>query len=177
MCLKCVQWKHAKQMVPLPSMFLTCSYLFPGAFAPSMRYENSIPLTYPDQSDPSRTKSHRQAGSTTAFVAPQHQTPLLNPHAIPPTWGPPFTNPGIPGEPPQDNFQPEESGPKLDPRYTGVCDSKPEDPECSDPDELNQMDFNRRAIWLGRWFALHYTAWVSDIREKIGWLQGIRRSM
>ena len=35
MCLKCVQWKHARQMVPLPSMFLTCSYLFPGAFAPS----------------------------------------------------------------------------------------------------------------------------------------------
>ena len=36
MCLKCVQWKHARQMVPLPSMFLTCSYLFPGAFTPSV---------------------------------------------------------------------------------------------------------------------------------------------
>ena len=36
-----------------------------------------------------------------------------------------------------------------------------------DPEVIRKMDFEERAIWLGKWFGLHYAAWVSafEIRE------------
>ena len=74
MCLKCVQWKHARQMVPLPSMFLTCSYLFPGAFAPS---ENSIaePSSRNSSTEPSSQNSSTEPSSQNSFTEASAQTP------------------------------------------------------------------------------------------------------
>jgi len=37
MYMKCIWWEHAREMGPVPSMFLTCSHLFPEALAPSVR--------------------------------------------------------------------------------------------------------------------------------------------
>ena len=54
----------------------------------------------------------------------------------------------------------------MDPRYTGSCDSKPEDLECLDPEIIKKMDFRERPIWLGRWFGLHYAPWVSEFNMK-----------
>ena len=36
MCFTCVWWLHHRQMVPVPTMFLRCSYPFPGTLAPSV---------------------------------------------------------------------------------------------------------------------------------------------
>jgi len=35
-CSICVWWLHFREMDSVPSMFLTCSYLFPEALAPSV---------------------------------------------------------------------------------------------------------------------------------------------
>jgi len=35
MSFTCVWWLHHRQSVPVPTMFLRCSHLFPGALAPS----------------------------------------------------------------------------------------------------------------------------------------------
>ena len=105
-------------------------------------------------------------------IAPQHHTPFPPLGAtIPSGWGPSFANPEILGEQPEADFQPEDNDPKMDPRYTGSCDHKPEDPECVDLDIVKKMEFEERAIWLGRWFALHYTPWVSefDMKELAGY--------
>jgi hypothetical protein len=56
---------------------------------------------------------------------------------------------------------------KQDPRTTGRCDLGIEvDPACFDPEAVKEMEFEERAIWLGKWFALHYAAWVSEFDMK-----------
>ena len=114
------------------------------------------------QSDPPRTKSHKQATSTTTLAPSRHQTPPPHLSTAPPPWGPLFANPEILGESLENDFQFDVNNPKMDPRYTGICDPKPEDPECLDPDDLKWMVSEQRAIWLGRWFALHYAAGVLE---------------
>lgn len=81
--------------------------------------------------------------------------------ATSPGWGLPFANPEILGEPPEVDFQLDDDDPKLDPRYTGGADFKPEDPECFDPDVLKGIESEYLGTWLGKWFAHHYAAWVS----------------
>jgi len=49
----------------------------------------------------------------------------------------------------------------MDPRYTGKSDNKLEAPECFDPEVVEGMEFEAWAIWLGKWFAHHYAAWIS----------------
>ena len=43
MYMKCIWWEHAREMGPVPSMFLTCSHPFPEALAPSVIF-NAIRL-------------------------------------------------------------------------------------------------------------------------------------
>ena len=131
-------------------------------------FSGSLELfAYLGQLNPSpHNKSDKQT-MPAASVAPQHDNPLLSSHAIIPSgWGPSFANPEILGEPLEVDFQLEDDSPRMDPRYTGSCDTKPEDPECVDPDILKRMEFEERAVWLGRWFALHYAPWVSDFNLK-----------
>ena len=52
---------------------------------------------------------------------------------------------------------------KLDSRYAGDWNLTIEDPECFNPDIVKQMEFEDRAIWLGKWFAHHYAPWVMEI--------------
>lgn len=102
-----------------------------------------------------------------ASVPPQHKTPPPSSHAVIPSgWGPSFANPEILGEPLEADFQPEDDNPRMDPRYTGSCDNKPEDIECVDPEVPKKMELEERAVWLGRWFVLHYTPWVSEFDMK-----------
>jgi len=133
---------------------------------PPFTDEILTPLTHLGQSDPSRTKPRKRVAPTTALVPPQPQAPPPHSPTTPTAWGPSFANPEVLGEPPEEDFQPDNNSPKMDSRYTGICDNKPEDPECSDPDDLGQVQFNRRAIWLGRWFALHYAAWVLEFHMR-----------
>ena len=42
MCLKCSEGKHGREMVPVLSMFLTCSHPFPGVLAPSVKTTTRI---------------------------------------------------------------------------------------------------------------------------------------
>ena len=119
------------------------------------------------QSNPSpRTKSQKQTTSVASAAAPRQQTPLPPSRVIPSSWGPSFANPEILGDPPEDDFQLEVDNPKLDSRYTGICDKEPEDPECLNSDVIKKMEFRQRAMWLGRWFGLHYAAWVEDFDMK-----------
>jgi len=71
------------------------------------------------------------------------------------------------GEPPEDEFEEDPDDPKVDPRYTGCTDNKLEDnPDCYDSEAIKEMEFEQRAIWLGKWFAQHYAAWVSAFSMK-----------
>ena len=106
--------------------------------------------------------------TSAALVPPQHQTPPPSSHTIPSGWGPSFANPEILGELPDDDLslEDEDGNPRMDPRYTGNCDYKPEDPKCVDPTIIRKMELEERAVWLGRWFALHYAPWVSEFDMK-----------
>ncbi|KAF9787453.1 hypothetical protein BJ322DRAFT_724064 [Thelephora terrestris] len=77
---------------------------------------------------------------------------------------PPFPNPEVLGDTPEPEYEPE--GIEADPQYTGGCEKELENNDCSDPDEINKMEFEDRAIWLGKWFAHHYAAWVEDFEMK-----------
>lgn len=119
----------------------------------SSHIETVISLTWLPRTKPNKP--------TTTTVAPQHETPLPPSCAIP--LGLSFANPEIFGEPPEADFQPEDADPKMDPRYTGKFEDKPEDPECLDPEVLEEMSAHARAVWLGRWFAQHYGPWVTEL--------------
>ena len=79
MCLKCVQWKHARQMVPLPSMFLTCSYLFPGAFAPSVKKNLLTPSMVPDWERPTPPAYSSRCAANPSSVEPTPAIPVSTP--------------------------------------------------------------------------------------------------
>ena len=81
--------------------------------------------------------------------------------------GPAFANPEILGDPPEADFRNEDGeNMKVDPRFTGRCDTMLENSAC-DPEVIKEMEFEEQAIWLGKWFAHHYAAWVSkfDMKE------------
>ena len=54
-----------------------------------------------------------------------------------------------------------------------------EDTDCVDPDTIKDMELEERALWLGKWFAHHYGAWVSEFDmkelENYDWNEGILR--
>ena len=52
---------------------------------------------------------------------------------------------------------------ELDAPYNGHCDQTVEDPKCFNgaPNIIKEMEFKKRACWMGKWFAHHYSAWVS----------------
>lgn len=115
----------------------------------------------------SRIGSGRQAVSASTSAASRHQDHRAPSPILIPPHGLTFANPEILGDPPEadfDNNDPENM--KMDPRSTGRCDQGTEDDECFDPAAIEKMEFEERAIWLGKWFALHYAAWVSEFDMK-----------
>lgn len=81
---------------------------------------------------------------------------------------PTFANPDILGEPLEEDFEqdPNATVMKLDPRSTGRCDQTPEADACHDLEVIEEMEFEEWATWLGKWFAHHYAAWVSEFDMK-----------
>ena len=74
----------------------------------------------------------------------------------------PATQPDSPpGEPDADSEDSDNARP--DQRYTGHCDLEVEQQDCFNPDMVREMEFEDRAIWMGKWFAHHYAAWVSSL--------------
>ena len=70
MCTKCSCWEHVKQSVPVLAMFLTCSYLFPGTLASSVREEAISPaelISIDIEGDGGGDRLTREAGSTRRF--------------------------------------------------------------------------------------------------------------
>lgn len=79
----------------------------------------------------------------------------------------PYPNPEVLGEPPYVEFQNEDpEDMRCHPGCTGVCDTSPTDEESINPDAIREMEFDEQATWLGKWFAHHYAAWVSEFDMK-----------
>lgn len=100
-------------------------------------------------SAPSQQKTHRPP----TRYAPQQGLAFVNPEFL-----------GDTSEPESDHEDAENV--KTATRYTGRSDQIAEDPECSDPEAIKGMQFSDRAMWLGKWFAHHYAAWVSEFDMK-----------
>lgn len=97
-------------------------------------------------------------------VTPRHQQSHVSPRI--PHFGTPGINPQIFGDPPEEDWQYDPDDPRLDPRYTGSTDRLLEDEACFDPDAIKEMEFRKRALWLGKWFAHHYAPWVTSFEMK-----------
>ena len=133
-------------------------------------------LAYPDQPGPSHHVHHayhagpskQAAAAATLDTSSREETPIHPPtHIVPQEWRLPFANPEILGEPLEIQFRNEDGdNPKVDPRYTGGCERGNEDQACFDLEVIKNMEFEDRAIWLGKWFAHHYTAWVLEFDMK-----------
>ncbi|KAF9789539.1 hypothetical protein BJ322DRAFT_1018158 [Thelephora terrestris] len=106
--------------------------------------------------------SHTQTTPTTSAVQPQQtRRPIPSRHSGKLL---PFPHPEVLGEPPEVEYDHENM--QTDPRYTGGFERNLENQECSDPDAIKEMECEERAIWLGKWFAHHYAAWVEDFELK-----------
>ena len=133
-------------------------------------------LAYPDQPGPSRHvccayhagPSKQATAAATLDTSLHEETPIHPPtHIVPQEWRLLFANPEILGEPPEIQFCNEDGdNPKVDPHYTGGCEQGNEDQACFDPEVIKNMEFEDWAIWLGKWFAHRYTAWVLEFDMK-----------
>ena len=81
----------------------------------------------------------------------------------------PFPNPEILGEQLEDDFNEGDSknSAKVDPCYARCCKIRAKFSKYYNPDAIKELGLKDQAIWLGKWFAHHYAAWVleSEMRE------------
>lgn len=99
----------------------------------------------------------KAVASTLSAAKPQTQPPPLRRHS--------WINPEILGDKHQADFRDNEDT-ENEPCYTGHNDVKFEDDNCVDPDMVKEMETDKRATWLGKWFGHHYAPWVSEFDMK-----------